>query len=135
MLNISTALVKILTSDQILTAIVKPANISVGPFDITVETQVSLTMPQISIQPISESVRTVPLNAKDTNIQLDIWSRNSELEAQTIYERVIVLLNFQTYTQGSSWVAWQRLNNVSSSYESESRLWHYYADFIFWSLN
>jgi hypothetical protein len=135
MLNISTAIVNILTSDPTLTSIIKPSNISVGRFDVTVETQVSLTMPQISIQPISESVRTVPLNAKDTNIQIDIWSRNSELEAQTIYERVIYLLNFQTYTQGSSWVAWQRLSNVSSSYESDGPLWHYYADFQFWSVS
>lgn len=134
MLNICTAIINTLTADSTLTNIVSKNNISVGPVDIVQETQASLQMPQINVHPISESVRTVPLNAHDTRIQLDIWSRTSELEAQTILERVMSLLNYLSYDNKTTHVFWQRLGGTSSSYESSNRLWHYSQDFIFWSL-
>lgn len=135
MLNICNKIVSTLISDPTLTAIVPTTSISVGPLDVVVQSQASILMPQINIHPISETVRTVPLNTKDTRVQMDIWSRNNEMEAQTIYERVIVLLDFQMYDQGGSHIYWQRLGGLSSTYDTEVRLWHYSADFVFWSLN
>lgn len=135
MLNICNKVVKILMSDPTLTSTVPVSSISVGPVDVIVQKQSELLMPQINIHPISESVSTVPLNTKDTRVQMDIWSRNSEMEVQTIYERVLILLNFQTYDQGGSHVFWQRLENTAVMYDTEVRLWHMSADFVFWSLN
>src|SRR5581483_8614950 len=135
MINICNKIISVLINDATLTAVVPAANITVGPVDIVQQTQASLLMPQINLRPISEVVRTVPLNTKDTRIQIDIWSRNSEMEAQTIYERLLTLLDFISYDQGTTHVYWQRLGGLSSTYETDVRLWHYSADFIFWSLN
>lgn len=135
MIDICTKIVSVLKADSTLTATVPANNISVGPLDVTQETAASHVMPQINIRPISESVRTVPLTARDTRVQLDIWSKNSELEVQTIYERVIQLLDYLgPYDQGTSHIFWQRLGGASSSYETSNRLWHYSQDFMFWGL-
>ena len=135
MLNISTAFINLLQGSTAVTSLVPASSIMTGPVDIVVESQSGLLMPQINLHPISEVVATVPLNTKQTRIQLDIWSRKSELEAEQIYEAVISALNFQQYNNSGSHIYWQRLDSLSSTYESEVRLWHYSADFLIWSLN
>jgi hypothetical protein len=135
MLNICNKFITLLTTNAPLVAIVPASSISIGPVDIVQETQASLQMPQINIRPISEVVATVPRNTKQTRLQLDIWSRNSEMEAQNIYEQILTILDFQSYDQSTSHIWWQRLGGLSSSYETDVRLWHYSADFLIWSLN
>ncbi|MHB8483866.1 MAG: tail completion protein gp17 [Nitrospiria bacterium] len=135
MINICNNIISVLLNDSTLTATVPKTSIMVGPVDINVEKQSEILMPQINIHPISEVVATVPRNTKETRIQIEVWSRNSEMEAQTIYERILTDLNFLSYDQGTSHIYWQRLGGVSSLYDSEMRLWQYASDFQFWSLN
>jgi len=105
-----------------------------GPVDIVKESQTTLGLPLITITAVSESFRSVPQGARDSRISLDIWSRNSELQVHSIYERVCSLLNFQSGSSNSSWVAWERGSGLVSQYESDARLWHWSCDMTVWSV-
>lgn len=141
MLNISANIVKQLNSDPILAGLMGASipnkSIYVGAIDIVKQLQVELGFPVIEMHTISESVRTVPLNVKDTMVQLDIWSRVSELQVQQIYEQVLKLLNFQsTITTGSvngTTIEWQRSSGAVEDYSSEIRLWKISVDLKIWS--
>ena len=134
MLDIAKNIVSILTSDTTLNAIVPVTSIFTGPTDIVKESQSSLGFPQINISCVSETIATVPRGARYSRFQLDIWSRNSELENQTIYERVLYLLNFVSGNKNSTHIFWERLNGASSSFESDVRVWHISHDFVIWSI-
>jgi len=109
-------------------------NLYVGAADVVKESQSSLAFPMLIIHAISESYRTVPLNAKDSTIQIDIVSRNSEKEVHDIYEKIAALLNFKTTTKNNTWIAWQRGSGLSAQYSSETRLWQWSFDMTFWSV-
>jgi hypothetical protein len=143
MLNINENLVNQLKNDSTLASLMNTTvpNLSIfsGAVDVVKQLQKELGFPLIEMHTISESVRTVPLNVKDTMVQLDIWSRVSELQVQQIYERVMILLNFQsTITTGSingTTIEWQRSNGAVEDYSSEIRLWKISMDLKTWSYN
>ena len=109
-------------------------NIFTGPVDITMETQSELLYPSIVLSQVSEAVRTVPQNARDTTIQLDIWSRNSQLEIENIYEAVLAALNYQSGDQSTAHIFWQRLGGAVDLFESDRRVWHRSCTFTIWSI-
>lgn len=134
MLEILENIISILTTDATLIAIVPAANILTGPVDIVTETSTGLIMPQINVSVASEASRSVPLNTRDTLIQIDIWSINSMIEVENIYERIITLLNYTSPTQGSAKIFWNRLQGGVDQYESDRRVWHKASTFVVWSV-
>lgn len=134
MLNTEIYLINLLTTTTAVTNIVPAANISIGPFDSVIEKQGELRMPMINIHQVSESVRTVPLGARDSQYQLDIWSRESQLEVEQIYEAVLTAMNFIDYNQGDSHTFWERLSGATDIYESEMRVWHRSCTFMVWAI-
>lgn len=121
-------------ADSTLTAIVPATSILVGPVDITMEKQAGLLYPQINLHAVSEVQRSNPLNTRDTQIQLDIWSRNSQLELENIYEEVVTALGYLTVNQGTSHIFWSRLGGAIDDYEADRRIWHRACTFVFWSI-
>jgi hypothetical protein len=135
MIEILQKIITVLKADGTLTAIVPSNNIMVGPVDIPMEQQKDLLYPQINIFQVSEVQRSNPLNTRDTRLQMNIWSRNSQLEVENIYERVIYLLSYMTTNQGSAHIFWQRLDGATDHYESGTRrLWNRSMDFLVWSV-
>jgi hypothetical protein len=131
MTNLFIKIVNVLKADVTLTAIVPSTQIFVGPVDVAVEQQTELLMPQINIFQVNEVSRSVP-KVRDTVFQLSIWSRNSQLEVETIYERVITLLNYLSADQGSNHIFWERLDGAVDQYESDRRIWHRALSIVAW---
>jgi hypothetical protein len=134
MLEILQWLIAQMTGDATLTAIVPVANIFTGPVDVLVESQNELLMPSIIISGVSEVQRTVPQGARDTQVQVDIWSRNSQLEIENIYEEILNLLSFQIANQGSAHIFWDRLGGSVDMFETDRRIWHRAVTMTFWSI-
>jgi hypothetical protein len=134
MLELLEWIVAQLIADSTLTAIVPVANIYTGPVDVLIETQPELSMPMIILSTVSEAQRTVPQGARDSQIQLDIWSRNSQLEVENIYEEVINLLSFQIANQGTAHIFWDRLGGATDLFESDRRIWRRSCTFVFWTI-
>jgi len=134
MLEIFQKIIGILVADSTLTAMVPVGNIFVGAADVVVEKQADLLSPSIILTQTSEAVRTVPLGVRDTVVQLDIWSRNSQLELETIYERVLTLLDFQSGSKNSAHVFWERLGGAVDLFETDRRIFHRSCTFIIWSI-
>lgn len=134
MLEIFQKIISTLTGDATLTTTVPANNILVGPVDILQEKQTDLLYPSVIISQVSETVRSVPLNTRDTQIQVDIWSRNSQLEVETIYERVLTLLNYLAADQSTAHIYWQRLGGAADLFESDRRIWHRSTTFTVWSI-
>lgn len=134
MLEIFQKIIATLQGDATLTAIVPVANITVGPVDIVQEKQSELMKPQINIFQVSEVQRSNPLNTRDTQVQLDIWSRNSQLEIENIYERVVTLLSYQITDQSTAHIFWDRLDGGVDHYETDRRIWHRACTFRVWSM-
>jgi hypothetical protein len=131
MTNLFIKIVDTLTADATLTAIVPATQIFVGPVDVLVEVQNQLLMPQINIFQVNEVSRSVP-QVRDTIFQLSIWSRNSQLEVETIYERIITLLNYLTADQGSNHIYWERTDGAVDLYEADRRIWHRAVSIVAW---
>lgn len=134
MLEILQNFISILTGDATLTGIVPATNIMTGPVDIVTETQSGLIQPQVNISVESEVSRSVPLNTRDTTIKLDIWSRNSQLETENIYERIITLLNYVSGDKSGAHFFWQRLGSAIDQFETDRRIWHKSISFAVWSI-
>lgn len=134
MIEIFEKIIGILTTDTTLNAMVPATSIFTGPVDIAFEKQTDLLYPSIVLSQVSEVVRTVPQNARDTQIQLDIWSRNSQLEIENIYEQVLVLLNYDSGNENTAHIFWQRLGGASDFFESDRRVWHRSCTFTTWSI-
>lgn len=134
MLEIFQKIIAILTADSTLTALVPVNNILVGPVDMVMEKQADLLYPQINIHSVTEVQRSVPFSTRDTQVQLDIWSRNSQMEIEQIYERVINDLSYQITDQGSAHIFWMRLNGAVDFYEADRRIWHRAVTYTVWSL-
>ena len=133
MLEILQKIVSVLTANTAVTAIVG-TNIFVGPVDITMEKQSELLYPQISMFVVSEVQRSNPLGTRDTHIQIDLWSRNSQLEIENLYEAVIAALSYTTTDQSTAHIFWQRLGGATDLYESDRRIWHRAVTFVCWSV-
>lgn len=127
-------MVGVLTADAGVIALCPAANIMVGPVDITMETQADLLYPSINLTQVSEVSRTVPLNTRDTQVQIDIWSRTSQLQLEQIYEAMINALNYDNGNQGSAHIFWQRLGGAVDLHESDRRVWHRACTFVVWSI-
>ena len=134
MLQIFQWIVSQMLGDATLTAIVPAANILTGPVDILVWSQNTLMQPMIILSQVSETQRTVPQGARDTVIQIDIWSRNSQLELENIYEEIINLLSFQIANQGQAHIFWDRLSGAVDDFELDRRIWHRSVSQTFWSI-
>ena len=132
MLEIFQKIVSTLTGDATLTAIVPTSNIFTGAADVVLEKQGSLS-PFIILSQVSEISRTVPSNVRDTQIQIDIWSRNSQLEVENIYERIITLLNYLSGDQGTGHIFWERSSGAVDLFEVDRRVWHRSVTFMVWS--
>ena len=132
MLEVFENFVSILTNDPTTTGLVG-TSIFTGPVDQTMETQASLIYPMIVLSQVTEVQRTVPLGVRDTQVQLDIWSRNDQLELENVYEAVIAALSYQSGSQGSAYIFWQRLGGAVDMFESERRIWHRACSFTVWS--
>lgn len=133
MLQIFEKFIALLTASSAVTTIVGN-NIFTGPVDITMEKQNSLLYPQILLSLVSESVHTVPLNTRDTMVQLDIYSRNSQLEVENIYEAVLTALNYQSGDQNTAHIFWQRLGGAIDLFESDRRYWRRSCTFQVWAI-
>jgi hypothetical protein len=134
MLEILENTIAILIGDATLTAIVPANNILTGPVDIVTESQPNLTLPQINIFTISDVSRSVPLDTRDTMIQIDIWSKNSMLEVLTAYERIVYLLNYYSGNENTAHIFWQRLGGAVDQFESDRRIWHRAVTYTVWSI-
>lgn len=134
MLEILEKIISILTTDAGVLSYIPATNIYVGPVDVLVETQSELPYPQINIHVSSETQRSNPLNTRDTQIQLDIWSRNSQMEIEQIYEAMIEALKYQITNQDTAHIFWSRLNGATDFYEADRRIWHRAVIFTFWSM-
>jgi hypothetical protein len=137
MININQNIISTLINDATLASLMSTTvpnlQINVGGVDIVKETQASLAFPMINLHVVSESTRTVPLNAKDTHIQLSIWSRVSELETENIYERVVALLNFINTTVNGTKIEWQRTSGATTDFFTDVSVWQTTVDFVVWS--
>lgn len=134
MLEILQYIVAQMTADATLTAIVPVANMFTGPIDVLIEAQDELHMPMIVVSTVSEAQRTVPQGARDTTIQIDIWSRNSMLEAEQIYEEIVSLFSFKIANQSSAHIFWERLQGAVDMFEEDRRIWHKAVTVVFWSI-
>jgi hypothetical protein len=134
MLEIFESFISILTGDSTLLQTVKVSNILTGPVDILQEQQSTLLAPAIILSQVSEVMRSVPLNTRDTMVQLDIYSRNSQLELETIYERVLLLLNYDSGNQNTAHIFWQKLSGAVDQFESDRRIWHRSCTFTCWAI-
>lgn len=134
MLEILQKIIAILTADATLTAIVPAANILTGPVDITMEKQNKLLYPQVNLHVVAEVQRSNPLNTRDTQIQIDLWSRKSQLELEQMYEALITALQYLTNDQSTAHIFWSRLNGSIDDYEADRRIWHRACTFSFWSM-
>jgi hypothetical protein len=124
MLELLQYIINALVTDSTLTAIVPAKQIFTGPVDVATEKQAELLLPQINVHIISEATRTVPLNARDTMVQIDIWSRNSVLETINIYEEILNALNYVIADKSTSHIFWQRSGAAVDQYESDRRIFH-----------
>jgi hypothetical protein len=104
----------------------------IGPVDIAEEAVATLTLPQINLKQVSEVTNSVPLNTRDTSFQLDIWSRNSQLEVENIYEIILTLLNYLSADQGGNHLFWERSSSAVDMYEADRRIWHRVITFVAW---
>lgn len=133
MLQIFEYFVTLLNASSAVTSIVK-TNIFTGPVDQTMQKQDELLYPSIILSLSSEAVHTVPLNTRDTTIQLDIYSRNSQLELEQIYEAVLSAINYQSGNVNTAHIFWQRLGGATDAFEAERRYWHRTCTFTVWAI-
>lgn len=133
MLEIFQKMVATLQAASAVTSIVG-TNIYTGPVDIPMENQDSLLYPSVVLSQVTEVQRTVPLGARDTQVQIDLWSRNSQLELENLYEAVIAALSFQSGDQSSAHIFWQRLGGAVDLFESDRRIWHRSCTYTVWSI-
>jgi hypothetical protein len=134
MLEILQNLIATFTGDATLTAIVPASQIFVGQVDIVEQTQAGLQLPQINIHVISENTLPVPTNARDTLIQIDIFSRNDMLEVVEVYERILVLVNYFIGNYGAAHLFWQLSSGMVDQYESGRTLFHRSITFKVWAI-
>ncbi len=134
MLEIFQEFISILVNDATITTIVPKKNILTGPADIIQEKAENLLEPSIILSQVSEAVRTVPLDARDTQVQLDILSRVSQLQMENIYEAVLNALNYVSQNQGSAHIFWQRLGGAVDLFETDRRVWRRSLTFTVWAI-
>ncbi len=136
MLEIDQNIIATLKADTTLTAVVPATNILTGPVDIVslTNTAKGLVLPAIVLWTVSEVQRSVPQYARDTLVQLDVYSKNSQLEVETIYERIVTDLGYVTTNQGTAHICWQILGGAHDVFDTERRIFHRVAEFNVWAV-
>jgi len=91
--------------------------------------------PLITIHNISEITLTNPKGERECLVQLSIWSRLSQLETEQIAERLLTILNFQTFNSGygTTIKRWQREDSGVDLPETDRRIWHKALTFRVWA--
>lgn len=136
MLELLQQIVKFITNDSVLMNInpSKPTQMYTGPVDILQQQQSGLLGPAIVLSQISEASRTVPLNTRDTQIQLDVISRNSQFEMEQMYELILNDLNYMFGSMsGRAYLFWERLSGAVDIFESDRRIWRRSVTFTCWT--
>lgn len=84
---------------------------------------------------VSEITRTNPRGERETLIQIDIWSRESQLETEQIAERILAISNFQQFHTGYGTTVqrWKREDNGVDFFEADRRIWHKALTFRIWA--
>lgn len=133
MLDLAISTINYLKTNASVTALVNANSITTGPVDQIIEKQGQIIMPQIVVNDVSEVVNTVPLNTRQSRLQISCWSRTSELESLQIYEAILAVLDFQSNNTNTTHIFWQRLGGYNKAYDARMRLWNTAGDFIVWS--
>lgn len=135
MIEILISIIATLKADSTITAIVPSANILTGPVDIISQTNTAtgLVLPSIVLHTVAETQRSRPTYTRDSQIQIDIWDNNSQIEVETIYERIIYDLNYLYYNQGQAVIPWQILGGGVDVMESDRRIFHKAITLTVWS--
>ena len=134
MLELLEKIVSTLIAAAPVGGVVPSTSIFTGPVDLVFETQGELLYPMITIHVVSEVQRSNPLNTRDTQIQIDILSRNSQLELENVYEGLISALSYLSGNQSTAHIFWSRLGGAVDDYEADRRIWHRACSFVFWSI-
>ena len=95
----------------------------------------SAAFPLIVVFTVSEITRTVPLNERETTIQVSIYSRLNQIEVENIAERALSVLNFQQFRSGygTTILRWQREDAGVDLPETGRRIWHKALTFRAWA--
>ena len=139
MINTAQNIIISLTQDSTLAGLMNTTvpNNSVYTGDVYVvrEKQNTFQYPLLTMSPVSEEFEVMPLNGRQATYQLDIFSRNSEIEAIQIYEQVVFNLSFINTSQDSTKIWWTRPVSATNISESEMRIFHIRVDIHVWSFN
>jgi hypothetical protein len=135
MIEIDKRIVNLLVNDATLTAIVPADNIFVGDVDVIAQTSLNtgIIMPAIIVTTSAEAMRPVPSYCRDTQVVIDIYNNNSQLEVETIYERIIEDMSYITYNQDTAHIFWQLLSGGTDVQESDRRVFHRSMTLQVWS--
>lgn len=135
MLEILEEIISVLQADSTLTAVVPVSNILTGPVDMVsrINTPTGLVLPAIIITTVSEAQRARPTYVRDTMVQIDIWTINSQLELETITEQVILDMEYISYTQGTANIPWQMIHDSRDIIETDRRIWHKAISVVVWA--
>jgi hypothetical protein len=130
MLTILEYIVNLLKTDATIIGFVSDRIYPTG-VDITPENGL---FPLITFSTVSEITRTVPVSARDSIYQIDIWSILSQYEVEQITERILTLLNRSQFHTGygSTVLRWQRQDGANDIFESDRRIWHKALRFRAW---
>jgi hypothetical protein len=88
--------------------------------------------PLITFHSISEITRTVPRGAREAIIQIDVWSILSQLQVEEISEKIISILNFIQFRDGTC-LRWNREDGAVDLTESDRRIWRKSLRFRYWA--
>ena len=104
-----------------------------GDVDVVREQQTTFQYPLLVIHTIADSFERLPLNARETVLQIDIYSRNDELEAVNIYEEIGNILVYENSVQGGTKIWWQRVTDGHDQSEEGMRIFHIPITLKIWS--
>ncbi len=136
MLNVKSWLVNLIKTDTALQAYLKgkDGNVNVFPRDVDLQPE---QFPCITYSDAGVTLLSAPRGMHVGILQLDIWSTNSALEVENIYERLGQLLNYRdSTTQSLSGILWWfREERAMDMHTPSRRLWHKVVDYKFWANN
>lgn len=131
MLNFKTYFVNKMLNDSTIAGYVGK-NIYPAGIDIAPE-----KFPCITFFEVGTTITAVPRGMNIGILQVDIWSKNGEIEVENIETRISQLMNFRDSSQdtftGTLW--WCRKNSVRENFEQDRKLWNKSVDYRFWASN
>jgi hypothetical protein len=135
MIEIDKKIAALLVNDATLTAIVPVENIFVGEVDVLAQysSNTGIILPAIVVTTSAESMRPVPSYCRDTQVVIDIYDNTSQIEVETIYERIIDVMSYLTYDKDTAHIFWQLLSGGVDVPESNRRIFHRSMTLQVWS--